>query len=368
MDRKIKVVQALLTGGEGGAQTYFEKMVYGFEKDPDIEQQVITVNIPGRIKRFQAAGIHYLATGNFRSEKAPHRFIQSQFAKFHDRFRIKQYLTQFDPDIIVSYHNTAPGIIRYPKAIHIARMGHGNQKKTYANCDYIVVNQPTLKHQVLAKGWPKDRIAVISNFAEFPSALQADGELPDLPPEANVLLTLGRLHPAKAQDTLIEALALLPENTHLLIAGTGKLETRLKSLTADLNLNHRVHFLGLRRDVPRLMQMADIVVLPSRYEPLGNVILEAWQAGKPIVAANSDGPRWLIEHGQNGLLFEIDDVADCAGQISQLLTHPQMISGLVAEGSSKLNRYFSKEKILNDYKTLFYRLLTERKSPTVKIS
>ncbi len=361
MGKKIKVVQALLTLGEGGAQTYFEKMVYAFQDDPEIDQRVVTVNLPVRLKRFDNAGINYLATGNFRSDKAPHRFLQSLFAKYNDRRRIKNYLDDFEPDVIVSYHNTAPEIIHYPAAIHIARMGHGNSKKTYNNCDFVVVNQPTLRHLVLSKGWPKQQIEVISNFAEFPDALQATGDLPKIPAGAKVLLTLGRLHPAKAQDTLIEAMTLLPENTYLLIAGAGRLEKQLKKLTEHLNLSHRVLFLGLRRDVPALLNMADIVVLPSRYEPLGNVILEAWQAGKPILAANSDGPRWLIDHGKNGLLFDVDDVDDCARHITNILEMPaDQLQRMVDAGMEKLNKNFSKEVIVGQYKSLFNKLTALR--------
>lgn len=363
MERKIKVAQVLLTLGEGGAQTYFEKMVFAFNADPDLDQRVITVRMPKRLERFDRAGIQYLATGKFRSEKAPHRFLQSQFAKINDRLRIKQYLTQFDPDVIVSYHNTAPGIVRYPKAVHIARMGQGNPMRTYENCDYIVANQPTLRHQVVAKGWPKDRIGVISNFAEFPESLQSEPIPIVLPENARIVLTLGRLHPAKAQDTLIEAFIHLPENTHLLIAGTGKLEKQLKDLANKLDLSNRVHLLGLRRDVPYLLDLADVVVLPSRYEPLGNVILEAWKARKPIVAANSDGPRWLIEHGRNGLLFEIDNAVDCAEQLKRIFNQtPAERERMVSLGSEKLEQQFSKEKIVGDYKSLFRRLLQERQS------
>ena len=362
MNRKIKVVQVLLTLGEGGAQTYFEKMVYAFHDDPDLDQRVITVRVPARLQRFEKAGIPFLSTGNMRSVKRPLRFIQGELARICDLRKINRYLKEFDPDIIVSYHNTAPEIINYPRAIHIARMGHGGNKKQYQRCDYIVVNQPTLRHTIVSKGWPMEKIGVISNFADFPEALQGEAEPLDLPDNAKVVLTLGRLHPAKAQDTLIRAMAHLEDDVHLLIGGTGSLEKKLKALTAELGLSSRVHFLGLRRDVPYLMKRADLVVLPSRYEPLGNVVLEAWYAGKPIVAANSDGPRWLIDHNKNGLLFEIDDAEDCAAQIDRILhMEPAEVDEMVDNGFLKLNQNFTKEIIVGAYKDLFHKLLTHRK-------
>ena len=358
MGRKIKLVQALLTPGEGGAQTYFEKMVFAFANEPDIDQQVITVAEPKRLERFEQAGIPYLAVGSLRSDKQLMKFIQSQLMILRDKSRIKAYLENFKPDVILAYHGYAPSAIHYPGAVHIARLGHECPMKRYKNCDYLVTNQPPLRHLMVAKGWPKDRIEVISNFAEFPDALQAEDELPLLPRDAKVVLTLGRLHPAKAQDTLIEALALLPENIHLLVAGKGALEKSLKELSARLMLSDRVHFLGLRRDVPRLMARADVIVLPSRSEPLGNVILEAWQAKKPIVAADSDGPRWLIDHGKNGLLFEIDNVKDCAMQITRIFNQSARdCETMIVFGQEKLNAQFSKEKIISNYKKLFRRLL-----------
>lgn len=358
MTQKIKVVQVLLTAGEGGAQTYFEKMVYAFHDDPEIEQRVITVNVESRIKRFKEAGIPFLSTGNLRSDKHPLRCLPSQIAKFTDRRNIDQYLKEFDPDIIVSYHNTAPQVIHYPRAVHIARMGHGGNKKQYQNCDFIVVNQPTLRHTVVSKGWDKHKISVISNFADFPESLQSEPQPLDVPSDAKIILTLGRLHPAKAQDTLIEAMQFLPENTHLLIGGSGKLEKKLKTLTQELGLANRVHFLGLRRDVPYLMERADVVAFPSRYEPLGNVVLEAWHSGKPIVAANSDGPRWLIDHEKNGLLFDVDNVKECAEQITRILEMPEAeLKEMIVAGREKLEGEFSKTVILNQYKELFRRLI-----------
>ena len=360
MGKKIKVVQALLTSGEGGAQTYFEKMVFAFQGDSSIEQKVITVSLPSRLERFDKAGIDYLATGNLRSDRSLLKFFQSQFAKLYDRWRIDRFLRNFDPDIIVSYHNTAPAVIKYPKAIHIARMGHGVSKKICENCNFIVVNQPTLRHQLVANGFPKNRVQIISNFSDFPEDLRSNEKLPELPPNAKILITLGRLHPTKAQDTLIEAMALLPENTHLLIAGSGRLESHLKDLVSKLNLRHRVHFLGLRRDVPQLLSISDVVVLPSRREVLGNVILEAWDAGKPVVAADSDGPRWLIDHGKTGLLFEIDNVEDCGYQLKRILSmnHTE-IDEMVSKATLKLEKEFSKTHIVNLYKSLFHRLLKE---------
>ena len=78
------------------------------------------------------------------------------------------------------------------------------------------------------------------------------------------------------------------------IAGDGPLEAELKALAARLGVADRVRFLGWRTDRGALLAAADVCVLPSRWEPFGTVMLEAWAAGTPLVAAASQGPAALI--------------------------------------------------------------------------
>ena len=80
-----------------------------------------------------------------------------------------------------------------------------------------------------------------------------------------------------------------------------------KRLAARLGIADRVRFLGWREDVPRLLARADLLVCPSLHEPLGNVVIEAWSAGLPVVATASDGPAGLIEDGVSGILVPLPD-------------------------------------------------------------
>ena len=107
-------------------------------------------------------------------------------------------------------------------------------------------------------------------------------------------LALGRLHPNKGFALLLAALAKTRE-VRLAIAGDGPLRGPLERLAADLGIAERVSFLGWREDVPELLANADLLVCPSLHEPLGNVVIEAWSAGLPVVATASDGPAALIE-------------------------------------------------------------------------
>jgi glycosyltransferase involved in cell wall biosynthesis len=117
-------------------------------------------------------------------------------------------------------------------------------------------------------------------------------------------LALGRLHPNKGFDLVLEAIA-VTRNVRLWIAGDGPLRPRLERLATRVGLAGRVRFLGWREDVPALLAAADLLVCPSLYEPLGNVVIEAWSAGLAVVATASDGPSALIEDGESGILVPL---------------------------------------------------------------
>src|SRR5258708_14680077 len=112
----------------------------------------------------------------------------------------------------------------------------------------------------------------------------------DTPEDVPLALALGRLHSNKAFDVLIEALARAP-GIHLWLAGEGPARAQLESRAARLAVSNRVRFLCWREDAPALLATADMLVCPSRHEPLGHVVVEAWAAGPPRGAAASAGPR-----------------------------------------------------------------------------
>src|SRR5260370_1308960 len=118
------------------------------------------------------------------------------------------------------------------------------------------------------------------------------------------------LPPTEGFDLLLEALA-APREVALWIAGDGPLRPRLERLATRLGISGRVRFLGWREDVPRLLAAADLLVCPSLHEPLGNVVIEAWSAGLPVVATASDGPAGLIQDGESGILVPLPGVRGC---------------------------------------------------------
>jgi len=142
----------------------------------------------------------------------------------------------------------------------------------------------------------------------------------DIGDEQMLIAAVGRYKPTKGWDTLIKAFVQLPqyENARLLFFGAGSLEEELKALAAD---DPRIRFVGFRKDIKDLYQAFDLVVCPSRFEPLPRVMLEAMDGGAPLIASDIGGCIELIED-YGGLSFEVDNVDDLRDKLAQCLENP----------------------------------------------
>ncbi|MFT7465531.1 MAG: glycosyltransferase involved in cell wall biosynthesis, partial [Pseudohongiellaceae bacterium] len=122
---------------------------------------------------------------------------------------------------------------------------------------------------------------------------------------APLLICVGRLAPQKDHPTLLKALAKLPECVTLLVVGGdpfGDGEAQLSALADELALGDRARFLGIRHDVPDLLAASDLFVLPSLWEGLGLVFLEAMAVKLPVVASNVSAIPEVIADGVSGWL------------------------------------------------------------------
>ena len=170
----------------------------------------------------------------------------------------------------------------------------------------------------------------LANFVHPPTNPPLSRVGLDTPLDAKLLLAMGRLHENKAFDILLRALTDVPD-AWLWIAGDGPERAALKGLARDLGIANRVRFLGWRDDSDALMRAADIFVCPSRHEPLGNVVLEAWAAEKPVVAAAAVGPAELLGNDERGVLVPVDQPTELASAILDLLANPEKASRLAAD-------------------------------------
>jgi glycosyltransferase involved in cell wall biosynthesis len=144
------------------------------------------------------------------------------------------------------------------------------------------------------------------------------------PSGAPIVLSVGNLIPTKGHDSLIRAAAPLAAEFPALrweIVGDGPERARLHALCEQLHIADRIQFLGRqsRKQVAVAMQRCTVFALPSRYEGLGCVYLEAMSAGKPAIGCRGQGIAEVIQHGSNGFLVGPDNDKELALAIAMLL-------------------------------------------------
>ena len=130
----------------------------------------------------------------------------------------------------------------------------------------------------------------------------------------------------------------------------------LETLATKLGVIDRVRFLGWRTDRAALLRAADICVLPSRYEPFGTVILEAWAAKTPLVACASAGPAAHVEDSVTGLLTPIDDAPALQATLRRALDDETLRHRLIAQGHAAYIKDYTRESITQQW-LAFYKSL-----------
>lgn len=151
-----------------------------------------------------------------------------------------------------------------------------------------------------------------------------------------------------------EILAAIPDAV-LIIAGEGRIEDELKKEALDLQIADHVRFIGPRMDMPELLKLFDLYVMPSLWEGLPMVLLEAMAAGCPIVSTNVGGIGTAIQHGINGSLVNSQDSDALAKEIVRVLKDKELRSKYVANGLDIFEKQFSASKMTRQYEKLYLR-------------
>jgi len=171
------------------------------------------------------------------------------------------------------------------------------------------------------------------------------------------ILALGRVVEKKGFDLLLEAFAVMDpgrRSADLVIAGAGPALESLRARAAALGVAGQVHFPGrLSRDeVTGAMAGATLFVMPSRLEPFGIVVLEAWKAGTAVVATVRGGPPEFVHGGRDGVLVDPFDTAAFAAALELLLDDPARRRAIALAGHQRV-REFGWPTIAERYRQLY---------------
>lgn len=327
------------SSGEGGAETYFIELV----------------------KALHAAGLPTEAAIRYNDEREAvlhEAGVETGILPFGGPFdfstrsRVAKAARAMGAGVLVAWMSRAARHAPQGPWRRIGRLGGYYDLKYYRGFDRLVGNTRDICDWIAGQGWPAERVSYIPNFAEAGDDAPVDRATLDTPAGVPLLLGMGRLHPSKAHDVSLAALAQIPD-AWLWIAGSGPLEAELKAKASELGVADRVRFLGWRNDAGALYRTADVCVFPSRYEPLGNTVIQAWAHGLPVVAAASKGPASLIRDGEDGRLTPIDDADAFASAVRELIADASLRAKFADAGRARVGAEFSRDAVIALWRDLF---------------
>lgn len=243
---------------------------------------------------------------------------------------------------------------------------------TASRCRRLVaVSDAVARFHTDRAGFPEERFVRVLHGIE--------GEPPGLSPtelrrrfdveEDSLLLgTAARLTPQKGLDTLIRAVKRLIEHDDrfrftCLIAGVGEDRDGLTALCRSLGLEERVRLVGRVTDIPAFLQALDIFILPSRWEGLGVVLLEAMANGCPIVASRVGGIPEVIEDGRTGRLVPPDDPCTLAAAVMDLARDRSHRMRLARAGRSAFERRFTATRMAEEIAAVYEGAMALQRDP-----
>jgi glycosyltransferase involved in cell wall biosynthesis len=332
----MKLLQIMAGAEFGGAEIFFSRLVVALRKTT-LQQHIIMRDHEERKTLFE-------------NHKIPHTLAPfGGWVDFKTKPLIKKTIQTFQPDIVMTWMSRASQICPRGAYIHAARLGGYYDLKYYRNADYLIGNTSDIVSYFKRCGWPGEFTSYLPNFVPVASQEPALSRKEFSTPEGvPLLLSLGRFHDDKAFDILIPALSRIPQ-AYLWLGGEGEEEGPLKNLARKEGVLDRIRFLGWRRETSPLFKACDIYICPSRIEPLGNVVLEAWAHQKPVVAAASLGPQGLIQEGYNGLLADINDIEGLAQQIQRVIEDKNVRQTLAENGYKTFTENFSEDSVVRQY-------------------
>lgn len=211
------------------------------------------------------------------------------------------------------------------------------EKYAMEKCSKIVVLSKMRMREIADYyNFPKDKFKVIppgvdlNKFKPREKDKKLFKEL-QLPEDAKVILCVGRVRAEKNISMLIDAFAgVRSDDLYLVIAGDGPQRIEFEEKVKKLYINKKVHFTGYRHDIERFYSIADVFVLPSKYEGFGHVYLEAMASGVPCIALKSDYPEIIvaseeiIRDGQTGYCIDPYSTEDLTEKIEEIISNDEL--------------------------------------------
>jgi glycosyltransferase involved in cell wall biosynthesis len=222
------------------------------------------------------------------------------------------------------------------------------------------VREDMLKYKVSGK-----KIRVIDNgidLGRFKREISTENVRKEfgLNGDSKIIGTIGSLGHEKAHSNLLKAAKGVIEthkSVRFLIVGDGPLREYLREEAVSLGVENNIVFTGYRKDIPELLSVMDIFVLPSIKEGLPMVLLEAMAAKKPVIATRVGAVPKVITHNESGLLIEPGNTKELKQSIMELISNNSKAVQLSQRGYQEVKTNFSSEVMAGEYMSLYNELL-----------
>jgi len=233
----------------------------------------------------------------------------------------------------------------------------------------IAVSEDTRKFSISEQGIAASKLVTIYNSVNTERFQSVELSLEDKDAlrytlsgahNTKIVLTIAKLHPQKGHRYLIQSIpGILKEfsEVHFLFAGEGELCQELTLMTQQLGVVDVVSFLGVRQDIPQLLSVSDIFVLPSLWEGMPNAVLEAMAVGTPVITTNVGGCPEIIRDGETGILIPSENSDALAQAIIRLLGDAPLRQQLSQAAQHWVVEHFSEEKNISAFEQLYQSLI-----------
>lgn len=336
--------------------------------------RVVVVEEPGVVGReLRALGFEVTAFGHRGPPRGPRADLLLGLVRLFRRDRAAVVYTHgYHPGL---YGRLAARVAGVPAimAQHHEMSDRWHRKRNLFNgwlagiTDRIVVGSTALRQNVLGRSRIRPEKVRVIPYCVDPERFQ------DAPPRATARRALGldeaspvvgfvgRLVHRKGVSILLEAMrrvADLVPGARLVVVGTGPEEERLRVQATSLGLDARVHFLGLRRDIPTILAALDVFAGPSLIqEVFGIVFLEAGVMGLPVVASRLDGIPEVVLDGETGILVPPGDPAALADAVGDLLEDRSRAEGMGKRGRDRVLSTFTADRLVGRIEALYTEVL-----------
>jgi glycosyltransferase involved in cell wall biosynthesis len=382
--RKPKILFFIGSLTVGGAESQLTNIAVGLRKRGWPVAVVTILKSTEHVDTLRTYKIPVISLSN--SESKPGLNIISRFTHVLNKMKPDILVTfLFHADILGRICGRLAGVKTIISSIRNESFGgsHGNdgivakirelaERHTGFLANAIVVNSSIARERLIEnKVIAEQKSSVISNgidinrFKEIPESEISELRNSLWVNKDNFLwLAAGRIEKQKDYLTLLGAMKIVLEKfpqSRLLIAGHGGQYEQIADKIQVLDLDEQVKLLGVRGDIPALLQAADALILSSLWEGLPNIILEAFCSHLPVVATNVGGIPELIEHSKNGLISSAGEPLALADTMINMMSQsPKKRNALAAVAFRKVEDFFTVDKMINEWENLFIVLLRKK--------